>query len=75
MNEISEMICVYENKGNDVLVKYKDLLSVMDLAEIFEVSKNTIYKSIQDGKFGSPIQIGRAYKVPKSYIIKNFFCR
>ena len=55
------------------LSSYKDLLSVDDLMKIFGVSKNTIYKCIQQGKFGTPIQIGRSYKIPKMYIIKKFF--
>ena len=55
------------------LDKYPDLLSVKDLMEIFGVSKNTIYKEIQDGKFGRPIQIGRAFKIPKMYIWNKFF--
>jgi len=58
---------------NNVLSNYGDLLNVEDLSTIFEVSKNTIYKSVKDGKFGTPIQIGRAYKVPKTYVIKKFF--
>jgi len=49
------------------------LLNIEELSTIFDVSKNTIYKSVKDGKFGTPIQIGRAYKVPKTYIIKKFF--
>ena len=53
---------------------YRDLLSVSDLSAIFDVSKNTIYKEIDDGGFGTPIQIGRAYKIPKIYVIKKFFC-
>ena len=55
------------------LTKYKDLLTVEDLMEIFNVGKTTIYKELKQGKFGSPIQIGRAYKIPKNYIVKNFF--
>jgi Predicted transcriptional regulator len=55
------------------LNKYRDLLSVKDLTEIFDVSKATIYKEMKRGKFGVPIQIGRALKTPKIYIIKNFF--
>ena len=55
------------------LVKYKDLLSVKDLMEIFNVSQVTIYREMKEGKFGNPIKIGRAYKIPKNYIIKNFF--
>jgi len=58
---------------NKVLRNYNDLLTIEDLSAIFEVSKNTIYKSVKDGKFGTPIQIGRAYKVPKVYVIKKFF--
>jgi len=55
------------------LQKYNDLLSVRDLMEIFSVSKTTIYKSIQQGKFGKPIQIGRAFKIPRIYILENYF--
>ena len=62
------------NTGNiEVLSNYGDLLNAEDLSEIFDVSKNTIYKSIKDGKFGKPIQIGRAYKIPKMYVINTFF--
>jgi len=53
------------------LSNYKDLLSVQDLMEIFEVSKATIYKEIKSGKFGTPIQIGRALKIPKIYLLKK----
>ena len=55
------------------LDKYKDLLSVKDLSEIFGVSKQTIYKSIKDGEFGTPLKIGRAYKIPRIYIWNKFF--
>jgi len=59
--------------AGSALPQYRDLLSVADLAEIFGVSKNTIYKEIHEGKFGTPIQIGRAFKIPKTYIINKFF--
>ena len=52
---------------------YRDLLSVEDLTKIFEVSKQTIYKSLREGAFGTPIQIGRAYKIPKIYILHRYF--
>jgi len=55
------------------LNEYNDLLSVQDLMKIFEVSKATIYKNIRNGKFGVPIQIGRAYKIPKIYLLKKYF--
>ena len=54
------------------LKDYKDLLSVKDLAEIFGVSKSTIYNEIKNGKFGSPICIGRAFKIPRMYVIRKF---
>lgn len=56
-----------------ILADYGDLLSVKDLALIFMVSKKTIYKEMRSGKFGKPVQIGRAYLIPKVYIISRFF--
>lgn len=55
------------------LDKYRDLLSVKDLMAIFDVSQSTIYKELNEGKFGKPLRIGRAYKIPKSYILNKFF--
>ncbi|MCL2198864.1 MAG: helix-turn-helix domain-containing protein [Defluviitaleaceae bacterium] len=56
-----------------ILVGYNDLLSVKDLAQIFDVSKQTIYKEIKDEKFGIPIKIGRSYKIPKVRVLKLYF--
>ena len=53
--------------------KYRDLLSVKDLGKIFDVSEATIYKEIKRGKFGTPINIGRAFKIPRTYIFDKFF--
>ena len=55
------------------LTKYRDLLNVRDLMEIFEVSEQTIYKEIKKGKFGDPIRVGRSYKIPKVYVVRKFF--
>jgi len=55
------------------LKEYKDLLSAQDLSEVFEVSKQTIYKEMKQGKFGIPIQIGRAYRIPKTYVLDKYF--
>jgi len=55
------------------LNEFKDLLSTQDLMSIFGVSKATIYKEIKKGKFGTPICIGRAFKIPKSYVYNKFF--
>lgn len=52
---------------------YKDLLNVNDLSKIFEVSKQTIYKEIKDGKFGNPVRIGRTYKIPKIFVLQQYF--
>jgi len=41
--------------------------------DIFGVSKQTIYHEIHDGAFGSPIRVGRAYKIPKMYVYNKFF--
>jgi len=60
-------------RKTSVLDGYRDLLSVKDLSTIFEVSKQTIYKEIKEGKFGTPIQIGRAFKIPKIYILSRYF--
>ena len=69
--------CTVKKKGGEgecmQLNKYKDLLSVQDLTEIFGVSKQTIYKNIKAGKFGTPIRIGRAFKIPRIYIWNKFF--
>ena len=58
---------------DDLLSGYGDLLSADELAKIFRVSKQTIYKEIRAGKFGKAIQIGRAYLIPKIYILKEYF--
>jgi len=56
-----------------VLSNYKDLLCMEDLIKIFGVSKQTIYKEIKNGKFGTPIKIGRAYKIPRIFVLNKFF--
>jgi excisionase family DNA binding protein len=63
-----------ETRGyNQILGKYNDLLTVSDLAKIFSVSKQTVYKEMKAGKFGDMIKIGREYRVPRVYILQNFF--
>ena len=57
---------------SSMLSEYNDMLSASDLSELFGVSKKTIYKEIRDGKFGTPIKIGRAFIVPKAFIISQF---
>ena len=73
------------NRGGEIMVKtitfsnkfsldrYNDLLSVTDLATIFDTTENTIYNEIKRGKFGAPIKIGRKYKVSKAFVFEKFF--
>jgi len=56
-----------------ILTEYRDLLSVEDLARLFSVSKQTIRKEMKKGKFGTPIRIGRAYKIPKIVVAQRYF--
>lgn len=55
------------------LTEYPDLLTVANLAVIFQCSKQSIWKSIKQGKFGNPILIGKSYRIPKVYLLKNYF--
>ena len=57
----------------NVLLEYRDLLNVEDLSIIFGVSKQTIRRELKRGKFGNPIQVGRAYKIPKVYVLQRYF--
>ena len=56
-----------------ILEGYRDLLDVNDLVKLFQVSKQTIYREIKNGKFGTPICIGRAIKIPKIYLARRYF--
>lgn len=69
-NALSEDIYQISQK---ILTNYDDLLSVKDLAKIFKVSKSTIRRELNAGKFGKPILIGREFKIPKIYIVNRFF--
>lgn len=54
-----------------ILTDYGDFLSADDLSEIFGISKQTIYKEIRAGKFGSYMRFGREYRVPKIHIVQK----
>jgi len=58
--------------NENILSEYRDLLSVADLSKIFDVSEQTIYKEIKNGKFGTTFKIGRAYKFSKRYILEHY---
>ena len=53
---MGSFVCEEYNARLPILDGYKDLLNVKDLSEIFEVSRQTIYKEIKEGKFGTPIR-------------------
>jgi len=67
------MLAENMESNHQALTEYGDLLSVDDLKSIFGISKQTIYKGIKDGTFGTPIKIGRAYKIPKIHVLKKYF--
>ena len=67
------MVKVLTFNTSKSLYEYKDLLSVSDLAAIFDTTENTIYKEIERGKFGNPVKIGRKFKIPKAFVYEKFF--
>lgn len=52
-----------------MLKKYPDVINVEQLAEILSVSTKTCYKLIANGKI-EVIQVGRAYRIPKTKVFK-----
>jgi len=55
--------------GRKHLNDYPDILSVPDLASLLGVSTKTVYKIIADNQLQC-IKVGRAYKIPKSNVLK-----
>ena len=70
---MNKSISCADAKHHETLSGYRDLLSANDLAEIFQVSVQTIYKENKEGKFGTPAKIGREYKFPKIFILQRYF--
>ena len=54
-----------------MLEKYKDLLTVKDLAEILRVSDNQVYDLIEKGWIKTH-RFGRDYKCPKAWLIDRY---
>ena len=67
--EIDEM----NVSGQYILSGYDDLMSVADLSKLLNVSKQTIYKEIKNGKFGKVYKLGRETRIPKLYILEKYF--
>jgi len=54
------------------LDNYGDLMTANDLSAYLGISKQTVYKEIRDGKFGTPLKFGREYRIPKIYIMQQY---
>ncbi len=50
-----------------MLEKYKDILSVSDVAEIFGTGKNRIYQLMKDGQLKN-LRMGKVWKIPKKAV-------
>jgi len=55
------------------LSEFNDLMTVSDIAKLFRISNQTVYKELKKGRFGATVKMGRAYLIPKSQIISIFF--
>lgn len=58
------------NKG--ILADYEDVLRPEDVQAILHVGRNTVYKSLAEGKIRS-IRIGNQYRIPKRYLIEYIY--
>jgi excisionase family DNA binding protein len=54
------------------LTEYPDILTVGEMAELLRVSKITVYHLIKAGQIAA-FKIGRQYKCPKLFIVKQYF--
>ena len=55
------------------LSEFSDLMTVADIAKLFRISKQTVYKELRNGRYGATIKMGRAYFIPKTQILSMFF--
>jgi len=56
---------IYRN----VLKDYPDILDVSQVSTILGVSTKTVYRLLNEGSLAS-LKIGRAFKVPKLYVLQ-----
>lgn len=49
--------------------EYSDIVTVEEVEEMLQVSKNTVYGLIKSRKIGGKL-IGKGYKIPKIFVIK-----
>jgi len=74
-NELAPTCCTNNTTKTKTLKNYGDLLTVDDLSNFLGISKQTVYKEIKAGKFGTPFKFGRVYKIPKAYIQQRYLDR
>ena len=60
------------NQQIEPLKDYKDVLTVQELRQVLNISRNTCYKLLQEGTIKS-IRIGTSYRVPKNYILDYIY--
>ncbi len=53
---------------NNLLDKYPDIMNISDVAEILDVSPNTIRKLIKD-KTLHALKVGKRYKITKNKLL------
>ena len=58
--------------NNGILADYEDVLRPEDVQAILHVGRNTVYKSLAEGKIRS-IRIGNQYRIPKRYLIEYIY--
>ena len=60
------------NQQIELLKDYKDVLTVHELGQVLNISRNTCYKLLQNGTIKS-IRIGTSYRIPKNYILDYIY--
>lgn len=56
-------------KGDFMLEKYDDVITVDDLCKILHIGKKLAYRLIKDGTIPAR-QLGRVYRIPKTAVEK-----
>ena len=59
-------------ENTEILADYEDVLRPEDVQAILHVGRNTVYKSLAEGKIRS-IRIGNQYRIPKRYLIEYIY--
>ena len=57
------------NKGESMLEKYADVLTIQELEEALKIGRRLAYTLVRDGTIPSK-KIGRIYRIPKAAVIE-----